>query len=74
MSNKRLLAFALTSLLAGLTHFLDDLDADVLALGENTSGEHGIGITKQRFLMASTDPEIVKVSRAIKRTLDRTTY
>ncbi len=39
-------------------------------LGGTLTGEHGIGITKARFMTIEHDPAAMRVMRALKKTLD----
>lgn len=41
-----------------------------VALGGTISGEHGIGLTKQKYLPLSVDPEAINMMREIKRSID----
>ncbi|MDO8585762.1 MAG: FAD-linked oxidase C-terminal domain-containing protein [Armatimonadota bacterium] len=41
-----------------------------IALGGTVSGEHGIGMTKTRFLPMETGPATIEVMRSIKRAMD----
>jgi len=49
---------------------LDDLFRQVIAWGGSITGEHGIGIAKQRWWPLAVSPESMALHRAIKRTLD----
>ena len=49
---------------------LDQLYASAYEFGGLTSGEHGIGLAKRRFFLASTPPENLAAMRAIKAALD----
>jgi glycolate oxidase len=49
---------------------LDELFKQVLAWGGAITGEHGIGIAKQRWWPLSITPEAMEFHRLIKRTLD----
>ena len=42
----------------------------VLAMGGTMSGEHGVGIAKQRFLPLELSPESIRLQRAIKLLFD----
>lgn len=42
----------------------------VVAMGGAISGEHGIGLTKRDYLALNLTPEVIEVSRAIKRAFD----
>jgi glycolate oxidase len=42
----------------------------VLAIGGTMSGEHGVGIAKQRFLPLELSPESLRLQREIKRLFD----
>jgi D-lactate dehydrogenase (cytochrome) len=48
----------------------DRLVERALAMGGTCSGEHGVGIGKQKFLEAEHGAEALEVMRAIKRALD----
>jgi D-lactate dehydrogenase (cytochrome) len=48
----------------------DRLVERALAMGGSCSGEHGVGIGKQKFLEAEHGAEALEVMRAIKRALD----
>lgn len=49
---------------------LDELVAQVLAWGGVITGEHGIGIAKQRWFPAATSPVSRQVHAALKGALD----
>jgi len=49
---------------------LDDLFHQVLAWGGSITGEHGIGIAKQRWWPLATSSQLRRVHRAIKLALD----
>lgn len=49
---------------------LDELFARGVALGGAVSGEHGIGIDKQRPFLALSDPNSLSLQRAIKAVFD----
>ena len=51
---------------------LDELFAQVLAWGGAITGEHGIGIAKQRWWKEATSPVSRSVHSAIKAALDPT--
>ena len=55
---------------AALVATLDQLYASAHEFGGLTSGEHGIGLAKRRFFLASTPPENLAAMRAIKGALD----
>ena len=42
----------------------------VIAMGGTMSGEHGVGIAKQRFLPLELSPESIRLQRAIKLLFD----
>ena len=50
--------------------FLDELFARGVALGGAVSGEHGIGMDKQRPFLATSDPTALALQRAIKSVFD----
>jgi len=50
--------------------FLDELFARGVALGGAVSGEHGIGIDKQRPFLATADPGALVLQRGIKSVFD----
>ncbi len=50
--------------------FLDELFARGVELGGAVSGEHGIGIDKQRPFLATIDPAALALQRAIKSVFD----
>jgi glycolate oxidase len=50
--------------------FMDELFAHGVALGGAVSGEHGIGIDKQRPFLALSDPKTIALQRAIKSVFD----
>ncbi len=49
---------------------LDELFQQVLAWGGAITGEHGIGLAKQRWWPLAVSPEVQALHRALKRTLD----
>jgi glycolate oxidase len=49
---------------------LDDLFRQVLAWGGAITGEHGIGLAKQRWWPLAVSTEVRKLHRTIKKTLD----
>ena len=49
---------------------LDDLFRQVIAWGGSITGEHGIGIAKQRWWPQAVSPESLALHRHIKRALD----
>jgi glycolate oxidase len=49
---------------------LDELFRQVIAWGGSITGEHGIGIAKQRWWPLAISPEARELHRRIKRTLD----
>lgn len=56
---------------AGRVHSaIDDLFAAALELGGTLSGEHGIGITKQPYIVQAVGEAGVKTMQAIKKALD----
>ena len=48
----------------------DEIMEAALVLGGTVTGEHGIGLLKARHLVDQLSPEVLDVSRAIKRSLD----
>lgn len=50
--------------------FTEELFAAAIQLGGTLSGEHGIGMAKERFLPMVLNPETRELIRQIKRTLD----
>jgi glycolate oxidase len=51
-------------------HAVDDIFDAALAVGGTLSGEHGIGITKQPYIVKALGISGVKVSKALKQALD----
>jgi glycolate oxidase len=49
---------------------VDDIIEIALALGGVLSGEHGIGLEKQRFLKKAMDPAAIEIMKKIKDVLD----
>ena len=49
---------------------LDELFAGVLKLGGVITGEHGIGLAKQKWWPLAASAEVRQLHRAIKRALD----
>jgi glycolate oxidase len=49
---------------------LDELFRQIIAWGGSITGEHGIGIAKQRWWPLAVSPEARELHRRIKRTLD----
>jgi glycolate oxidase len=49
---------------------VDDIIEITLALGGVLSGEHGIGLEKQRFLKKAMDPAAIEIMKKIKDVLD----
>jgi glycolate oxidase len=49
---------------------LDDLFRQVIAWGGSITGEHGIGIAKQRWWPLAVSADVRELHRRIKRTLD----
>jgi len=49
---------------------LDELFKQVLAWGGSITGEHGIGIAKQRWWPLAVSPEVRLLHRMIKQALD----
>lgn len=49
---------------------LDDLFRQVIAWGGSITGEHGIGIAKQRWWPLAVSADVLELHRRIKRTLD----
>ena len=56
--------------MAAAEHLTERLVARALAMGGTSTGEHGVGIGKRRFLEAEHGPAAVDVMRAIKLALD----
>jgi len=50
--------------------FTEDLFSKAVELGGTLSGEHGIGLAKERFLNMVMTPETREVLRQIKKSLD----
>ena len=48
----------------------DEIMDAALALGGTVTGEHGVGVLKARHLAAQLGPDVLDVTRAIKRALD----
>ena len=55
---------------ARATRALDEMIAAALELGGVISGEHGIGLEKQRFMKKALDPGALKMMQSIKKALD----
>jgi glycolate oxidase len=49
---------------------LDDLFGQVIEWGGSITGEHGIGLAKQRWWPLAVSKEVANLHRAVKRTLD----
>jgi glycolate oxidase len=49
---------------------VDEMVDATLELGGVISGEHGIGLEKQRFMQRAMDPTALKIMREIKKVLD----
>jgi glycolate oxidase len=49
---------------------LDDLFRQVLKWNGSITGEHGIGLAKQKWWPLATSPEVRDLHRAVKRALD----
>jgi len=49
---------------------IDEIVETALALGGVLSGEHGVGLEKQRFLKKAMDPVAIEIMRKIKGMLD----
>jgi glycolate oxidase len=49
---------------------VDEIIEIALKLGGVLSGEHGIGLEKQRFLKKAMDPAAIEIMRKIKALLD----
>jgi len=47
-----------------------DVFAHTLALGGSLSGEHGVGVSKQGFVTAETDPVALELMRGLKKVFD----
>jgi glycolate oxidase len=54
------------------TALLDELFAAGIATGGQVSGEHGIGLDKQRPYLALSDPVVLSIQRRIKAVFDPT--
>ena len=52
------------------TEFSARLVARALAMGGTCTGEHGVGLGKQRYLTQQYGPETVAVMRTLKAALD----
>jgi glycolate oxidase len=50
---------------------LDELFKQVLAWGGSITGEHGIGLAKQRWWPLAVSPEVLRLHRTIKSALDQ---
>ncbi|MDD5128005.1 MAG: FAD-linked oxidase C-terminal domain-containing protein, partial [Dehalococcoidales bacterium] len=48
----------------------DEIIDMALTLGEVISGEHGIGLSKQRYLKKAMDPVAIEIMKKIKAVLD----
>ena len=48
----------------------DEIFNTAISLGGVLSGEHGIGLEKQRFLSKAMDPVAIEIMKQIKKTLD----
>jgi glycolate oxidase len=51
-------------------HAVDDIFDATLAVGGTLSGEHGIGITKQPYIIKALGKPCVETSKAVKQALD----
>ncbi len=49
---------------------LDDIFAAAIEMGGSISGEHGIGLEKQRFLKQAMSPQAIDLLRGIKKVFD----
>jgi len=49
---------------------VDEMVAVTLELGGVISGEHGIGLEKQRYMKMAMDPTALRIMKEIKKTLD----
>jgi glycolate oxidase len=49
---------------------IDEIIELALSLGGVLSGEHGIGLEKQRFLKKAMDPAAIEIMKRIKDVLD----
>lgn len=47
-----------------------ELLAATVRLGGAISGEHGIGLSKREYLSLNLSPEVIELSRAVKRAFD----
>lgn len=52
------------------TKAMDEIFLAALSLGGVLSGEHGIGLEKQRFLKKAMDPAAIEIMKKIKKILD----
>jgi len=50
--------------------FVDEIIETALSLGGVLSGEHGVGLEKQRFLRLAMDPVAIEIMKKIKDVLD----
>jgi glycolate oxidase len=56
--------------MARIDRALDELFEAAIAMGGTLSGEHGIGIAKDRFMEMEFSPEALALMRGIKRVFD----
>ncbi|MEE9564556.1 MAG: FAD-linked oxidase C-terminal domain-containing protein, partial [Candidatus Hydrothermarchaeaceae archaeon] len=49
---------------------IEEIFKKTLSLGGTLTGEHGIGISKSRFLKLEIDSEAFEIMKGIKKTLD----
>ncbi|MBW2022557.1 MAG: FAD-binding protein [Deltaproteobacteria bacterium] len=54
----------------GVDKALDEMYEVALSMGGTLSGEHGIGIAKDRFITKELSPKAIEVMRGIKRVFD----
>jgi len=52
------------------SQLMDEMFEAALSFGGVLSGEHGIGIEKQRFLKKALDPKAIEMMKSIKHLLD----
>jgi glycolate oxidase len=55
---------------ARIEQALGELFRDTLELGGTLSGEHGIGLTKMRYMPWEQSPALLELQKRLKRTLD----
>jgi glycolate oxidase len=49
---------------------IDDIINSAIELGGVLSGEHGVGVDKQRFLKRAMDPNAIELMKQIKTVMD----